>query len=166
MTDKVIIDGIDVSTCSNYDSEQYFECEISSCHCEEINNCYFKQLARAKEEIEKLNIIIDRFLIASGKSKDLTEPEEFEEVFEDIEQTYSEHEELKALVKTQDNEIENLRNLQDDLVARNEELQNKLQALNEIERLLSDALDTEKTNTDESFENFQKCLEIINKVKE
>ena len=73
-------------------------------------------------------------------------------------------EELKALVKTQDNEIENLRNLQDDLVARNKELQNKLQALDEIERLLKDVLDTEKTDIDESFENFYKCLEIIKKL--
>ena len=140
-----------------------FECDISSCHCKEINNCYFKQLARANKEIEKLNIIIDRFLSASGKSKDLTEPEEFEEVYEDIEQTYSEHEELKELVKTQDKEIEKLRNLQDDLVKRNEELQNKL---NEIGKLLKDALDAEKTDTDESFENFYKCLEIIKKTKE
>ena len=117
---KITKDGIDVSKCSNYDSEQYFECEISSCHCEEINNCYFKQLARATREIE--NII--------SKAKE---------------------------------EIENLRNLQDDLVARNEELQNKL---NEIGKLLKDALDIEKTNTDESFENFYKCLDIIKKIKE
>ena len=80
-----------------------------SCGATSAITCYFKQLARAKEEIEKL------------------------------------------------------RNLQDDLVARNKELQNKL---NEIGKLLKDALDTEKTDTDESFENFYKCLEIIKKASE
>mgnify|MGYP002521540403 CR=1 FL=1 len=114
MASKTIIDGIDVSKCSN-NSEQYFECESSCCHCDEIPNCYFKQLARAKEEnielkaenfafdglvktqeemLDDYNTIIERFLIASGKSKDITQPDEFEEVFEDIEQTYSEYEEL------------------------------------------------------------------------
>ncbi len=55
MTNKTIIGGIDVSECDNYDHEQYFECKINCCHCEDLQNCYFKQLARAKEEIKKLN---------------------------------------------------------------------------------------------------------------
>lgn len=40
------------------------------------------------------------------------------------------------------------------------------QALDEIETLLQDALDTEKTDTQESFDNFYKCLDIIAKAKE
>ncbi len=40
------------------------------------------------------------------------------------------------------------------------------QALDEIETLLQDALDTEKTDTQESFDNFYKCLDIIGKAKE
>mgnify|MGYP007085029655 CR=1 FL=1 len=46
MTDKeeIIIDGIDVSRCSNYDHGSYFECKVGCCHCDEIPNCYFKQL--------------------------------------------------------------------------------------------------------------------------
>lgn len=58
-------------------------------------NFAFEELIKKQEEqLDDDNVIIDRFLIASGKSKDITEPEEFEEVFQDIEQTYSEHEEL------------------------------------------------------------------------
>lgn len=39
-------------------------------------------------------------------------------------------------------------------------------ALDEIETFLQDALDTEKTDTQESFDNFYKCLDIIAKAKE
>lgn len=53
MTDK-IIDGIDVSKCSNYDQDSFFECENSYCHCDEISNCYFKQLKRKEQEYERL----------------------------------------------------------------------------------------------------------------
>ena len=126
----------------------YFEGQTGLCRAKEFVRCNpvncklytidelstileLQQKLQAKEqEIEKLNVIIDRFLVASGKSKDLTEPEDFERVFEDIEQTYSEHEDLKA---------------------ENDEYRH---AICEIGRLLSDALDTEKTDTDESFANF------------
>lgn len=54
MTDKTIINGIDVSKCSNYDQDSFFECENSYCHCDEILNCYFKQLKRKEQECEEL----------------------------------------------------------------------------------------------------------------
>lgn len=102
-----------------------------------------QEVEKLSEQLDDDNVIIERFLIASGKSKDLTEPEEFEEVFEDIEQTYSEHEELKnengelkaenfafeGLVKTQDDLIEDLQSkndsiqkIADDLQRRNHDL--------------------------------------------
>lgn len=40
------------------------------------------------------------------------------------------------------------------------------QALDEIEKLIKEALDPEKTETEQSFDNFYKCLDIINKAKE
>lgn len=62
MTDKIIINGIDVSKCSNYDQDSYFECKNSCCHCDEIPNCYFKQLKRAEQKLEiakqGLNLIL------------------------------------------------------------------------------------------------------------
>lgn len=55
MTGKeIIINGVDVNKCRNYDPEQYFECEISSCHCEEITNCYFKQLKRKEQKLKEI----------------------------------------------------------------------------------------------------------------
>ena len=68
MTDKqIIINGIDVSK-GNFrlerDNQQKCECCHATgfgviCDCEQWHNCYFKQLARAKEEIEKLKAQIE-----------------------------------------------------------------------------------------------------------
>lgn len=46
-----------------------------------------------------------------------------------------------------------------------EQLKHKEQALDEIEKLISEALDPEKTETEQSFDNFYKCLNIINNAK-
>lgn len=68
MTDKqIIINGIDVSKCNfrlELDNQQKCECCHATgfgviCDCEQWHNCYFKQLARAREEIEKLKKQID-----------------------------------------------------------------------------------------------------------
>lgn len=68
MTDKqIIINGIDVSKCNfrlEQDNQQKCECCHAIgfgviCDCEQWHNCYFKQLARAKEEIEKLKAQIE-----------------------------------------------------------------------------------------------------------
>ena len=54
MKDKeIIIDGIDISKCSNYDHGSYFECKDGCCHCDEIPNCYYKQLKRKEKECKK-----------------------------------------------------------------------------------------------------------------
>lgn len=56
MTDKeIIIDDVDVSGCKHYNPEQYFECNIGCCHCEENPNCYYKQLKRKEQECEELH---------------------------------------------------------------------------------------------------------------
>lgn len=53
--DKIIIDGVDVSKCCNYDDTQFWECEPTNCHCEELPNCYYKQLKRKEQECKELN---------------------------------------------------------------------------------------------------------------
>lgn len=63
----IIIDGVDVSECNfrlERDNQQKCECCHATgfgviCDCEQWHNCYFKQLARAKEEIEKLKAQIE-----------------------------------------------------------------------------------------------------------
>lgn len=62
MTDKIIIGDIDVTECNfrlERDNQQKCECCHATgfgviCDCEKWHNCYFKQLAREKEENEKL----------------------------------------------------------------------------------------------------------------
>ena len=61
MTDKkeIIIDSVDVSGCKHYNPEQYFECNIGCCHCEENPDCYYKQLNRKEQECEKIKQALD-----------------------------------------------------------------------------------------------------------
>lgn len=100
-----------------------------------------QEVEKLSEQVDDCNVIIDRFLMASGKSKDITQPDEFEEVFEDIEQTYSEYEELKkengelkSQITSQDCEIydlqsknDSIQNIADDLQRRNHDLTQMLE---------------------------------------
>ena len=62
MTDKeqIMIDGVDVSGCRNFDKESYkldvYDCDLNELHgyCSRNNDCYFKQLARKTQECEEL----------------------------------------------------------------------------------------------------------------
>lgn len=56
---KDIINNIEVDECVKYDKEQYLSCNMHYCRCEEIPNCYFKQLKRAERENERLLEIIN-----------------------------------------------------------------------------------------------------------
>lgn len=57
---QIIIDGVDVSGCRNFDIESYklgvYDCDLNELHgyCRCNNNCYFKQLARKTQECEEL----------------------------------------------------------------------------------------------------------------
>lgn len=62
MTDKqIIIDGIDVSKCKWHTNliMDCLEIPLQPSKCKNDKDCYFKQLARAKEEIEKLKAQIE-----------------------------------------------------------------------------------------------------------
>ena len=177
MTDKqIIIDGVDVSGCIYFKKNNKMSmcraCNsgVGTPYCEYHKDCYYKQLKRKEQECKVLkgenftladliktqeeqldddNVIIERFLIASGKSKDITEPDEFEEVFQDIEQTYSEHEEL------------------------NKECKDLKQALDEIEKIANKQRKFDlrgKTSLtpiiNEVGGDFIDILDIIKKVKE
>ncbi len=62
MTDKeqIMIDGVDVSGCRNFDKESYkldvYDCDLNELHgyCYCNNDCYFKQLVRKTQECEEL----------------------------------------------------------------------------------------------------------------
>lgn len=61
MTDKVIIDGVDVSRCEHYLNKeclcQYNEIDgriFKLYRCDDFENCYYKQLQRKEQECEEL----------------------------------------------------------------------------------------------------------------
>ena len=59
MTDKQIIDGVDVSGCINYTDElKDCSCRLTYApfhyrFCEQTPNCYYKQLARKEQEVQQ-----------------------------------------------------------------------------------------------------------------
>lgn len=68
MADKeIIIDGVDVSECCWCDSEPNTEpyCRINDgedLNCEENPNCYFKQLKRAEQKLEKTKEYLSTYI--------------------------------------------------------------------------------------------------------
>lgn len=55
MTDKqIMIDGVDVSNCENYNPKGRFTCNPHICNCHQKPNCYYKQLKRKEQECKKL----------------------------------------------------------------------------------------------------------------
>ena len=49
-----------------------------------------------KEQLKSQNVIIDRFLKSAGLSEEISQPEDFEEAFKEIEQTFNEKKELSV----------------------------------------------------------------------
>ncbi|MCM1003602.1 MAG: hypothetical protein NC408_04600 [Candidatus Gastranaerophilales bacterium] len=74
MTDKIIIDGVDVSGCEYLLPTGYCKVQLNfqkcddkkpygnQLECQMCNNCYYKQLARKTEECEKQRTIIDYYI--------------------------------------------------------------------------------------------------------
>ena len=53
MTDKQIINGVDIGWCKNYNEANSKDCETLYI-CKENPNCYYKQLKRKEQECERL----------------------------------------------------------------------------------------------------------------
>ena len=111
---QIITDGVDVSKCIHIDNWKHCNCcndliktiypKASQClieedlRCEIYSNCYYKQLARKEQECEelkkdlhknfeekdKLHLIIDRLLEASGYDTNTASAEDFEDVYENM----------------------------------------------------------------------------------
>ena len=125
MTAKsIIIDGVDVSKC------KYFNCDSKECKaeyyirygyeivecdgCIENPNCYFKQLKLKEQECEglkkdlhknfeekdKLHLIIDRLLEASGYDTNTASAEDFKNVYENMRYGKQQLEQLDKLKQT------------------------------------------------------------------
>lgn len=133
MPNKTIIDGIDVQDCHEWyslpDSKLY--CKISNegdFTCKSNPNCYFKQLARAKGEIEKWKHQAE---LGSDTADRLSK--ELEDKNQEIEKLKAQIENEKQALQI---DIDNLNQACLDLSQENEDLLNKLQAKEqEVKRL-------------------------------
>lgn len=141
MTDKeIIIDGVDVSKCSNYDHDSYFECKDGCCHCDEIPNCYFKQLKHKEQECEELHnrtasIIYN--LTGGRLSYSTYTLEGCEDAYRDqlsidVEKATKELEEENEILKSENFTFEELIKTQEELI------DNYKQALEGIKKVISD----------------------------
>ena len=70
MTKEIIIDGVNVAECGFFHENTGTECHIAlafsedygTCwHCEQIEDCYFKQLKRLAKENEELKKQVETF---------------------------------------------------------------------------------------------------------
>lgn len=63
MTNKIIIDGIDVSECIHIQNFEnvLFVCEETGRKCEVSKNCYYKQLKRKEQENEELKKQLEEY---------------------------------------------------------------------------------------------------------
>lgn len=216
MTDKPnIIDGVDVSGCEYYKTG---DCLISPVWCDQFYNCDYKQLKRKEQECEeldkelhknfeekdKLHLIIDRLIEASGYDRNTASAEDFEDVYENMRyekqqlaQLKAENEELKKEKRIFRNFLTNKYNygsfrpmwgayllkrffnedlgdffdekaykMADTIEEKEKQLDKYSQALTEIKQLLEDALDTDKTDAEQSFDNFYKAIELCKVVEE
>lgn len=59
MTDKQIINGVDVSWCIHSNDNNNDECNITGMLCKHYSNCYYKQLKRKEQECEEYKKKLD-----------------------------------------------------------------------------------------------------------
>lgn len=119
MTDKqIIIDGVDVSECNfTLERDGKIKCECTHatgfgvvCDCESWKTCDYKNYKRKEQECEelkkylhknfeekdKLHLIIDRLLEASGYDTNTASAEDFEDVYENMRYEKQQLDQLKA----------------------------------------------------------------------
>ena len=152
MTDKqIIIDGIDVSGCSyfNFIDEHYCdECssEFGCAICDERTNCYYKQLKRKEQECEKfkkdlhlnfkekdkLHLIIDRLLEASGYDTNTASAKDFEDVYKNMRYEKQQLDQLKAEKQVLIKDWEEKKNLAYKIACKNDKLKQTLAEIKEI----------------------------------
>ena len=95
MTDKQIIDGIDVSKCQHYGKCSTY-CYVVDEPCSDNPNCYYKQLKRKEQECEALQMSENEageIIAELNAYKDINE--DFKTAWEELK---AENEELKKII--------------------------------------------------------------------
>ena len=163
MTDKhIIIDGIDVSGCSYGEIEKdIFKCSCeynvrsASMFCKDNHNCYYKQLKHKEQECEefrKANDEKNELLAKLGCPTTATAKRKVFCLQEQLDQLKAENEHLSEKEKEARHYLEEAYKLK--------------QAVTEIKQLLEDALDTDKTSAEQSFDNIHKAIKLCEVLDE
>ena len=111
-SNKTIINGIDVSKCVCVDTENF---EKPICHCitqrnecerpcEDKKDCYFKQLARAREEIEKFKDKVkymEEYIktVETARNEIEQEYEKYKQILDSLEQFFKENKQTIEIAK-------------------------------------------------------------------
>lgn len=143
------------------------ELEAKEQECERLK----KDLLQNFEEKDKLHLIIDRLLEASGYNTNTASAEDFEDVYENmryekqqLDQLKAENEELKIYIESNEQQAKEV----ETLVMDNDRLINELdklkQTLTEIKDIAYDGYNNGQT----SYATFQceKIIDIINEVEQ
>ena len=173
MTDKqIIIDGCDVSECPNFTFNK-IEPNDSICISEQsamcINNkdCLYKKWKRKEQECEEKQKIAQDAISKLCAEKST--------LYNKLDQLKAKNEQLKKEIRLYDC-IDKwgteqcrcaCRCLGNEFCDDADKKINKLkQALTEIKQLLEDALDTDKTNAEQSFDNIHKAIKLCEVLDE
>lgn len=168
MTDKQIIDGVDVSGCCFYE-KHYTEdedveikhfCKIFHYHCETETNCYYKQLIRKEQECKKLKEYFETAKEASNCNlKALGEMTEWaDKLDEENDQLKAENEELKEQLTILDDEDV----VVEITVKQFEEYKKLKQTLTEIKEIAEDQKDLlENMRIDVLEQILEKISEVV-----
>lgn len=190
MTDKeIIINGVDVSKCKWHTNLKMdcLELPTQPCKCANDPNCYFKQLARAKEEFEELRLYHNKCCKENAEKLEQW-LEKYNQVSRDFYNGKYCNKENCSLLKAKEQECEHWKNqclcLDNEYVTvqitqeQFEEYHQYKQALDEIEQTISNfpskgIQDIPQTQIEctlhflsVSETKLQKILDIINKAKE
>lgn len=134
MAKEIIIDAVDVSKCSNYNYDLYFECEKFFRRCDEFPNCYFKQLARAKDKIDYMEEYIKTVETARDNLK-----QEVEKWKHQAELGSDTTDKLSNQLEDKNQEIENLKK-QNKMLSENNAVQQWCNMYNKKDKECFDAL--------------------------
>ena len=126
MSEKIIIDGVNVAECSYYNEENKpYCCEIWDNECE-AQNCYFKQLQRLKQENEELKKRCEDWAMETVKTQGIIDGCEIK-----IERLKQENKKLKEYKNEAKIEYENLLINRNDFAERAEKLEQENKELKE-----------------------------------
>ena len=130
MTDKIIIDGVDVARCCCYKNgkclwtKRYYESDVVP-DCEKIKDCYYKQLKRLEQERDELKKTVENQKLEYEELQcDYNELEQrHNDAFEQFKEMRTRHDELLASCEQLDQEAAEIIN---ELKQENKELKKQL----------------------------------------